>query len=235
MIESVADYVQRPVFPVRSGDLGIDASSLEKNLNEAFEMAAKWNAIILLDEADVFLEARRRNELLRNSLVSGTCIRKRTILPRWTGLMILAVFLRVLEYYEGIMFLTTNRIEAFDPAFKSRIHLSMKYQPLCREFRGQLWRNFIKSVPSKCRDPSVLEETFLDVLAGHNINGRQIRNMVRTAYALALSAGERLGATHIQTTLTAVNVSEDEGTSDQMSADEGAATVNLRSRKRRRL
>ena len=34
-------------------------------------MAAKWNAIILLDEADVFLEERRPNELQRNSLVSG--------------------------------------------------------------------------------------------------------------------------------------------------------------------
>jgi len=51
--------------------LGIDASTLEKSLNEAFEMAAKWNAIILLDEADVFLEERRPNELQRNSLVSG--------------------------------------------------------------------------------------------------------------------------------------------------------------------
>jgi SpoVK/Ycf46/Vps4 family AAA+-type ATPase len=70
-LESVADYVKRPLFPLRSGDLGIEAQALEKNLNEGFQLAANWNAIILLDEADVFLEARRRNELLRNSLVTG--------------------------------------------------------------------------------------------------------------------------------------------------------------------
>ena len=86
--ESIADYVKRPLFPLRSGDLGIDAKSLEKSLNEAFEMAAKWNAIILIDEADVFLETRRVNELLRNSLVSGTYIMKRIYLLDWIELII---------------------------------------------------------------------------------------------------------------------------------------------------
>jgi hypothetical protein len=28
-----------------------------------------------------------------------------------------SIFLRLLKYYEGIIFLTTNRIEEFDPAF----------------------------------------------------------------------------------------------------------------------
>ena len=92
IIESVADYVKRPLFPLRSGDLGIDASSLEKSLNEAFEMAAKWNAIILLDEADVFLETRRINELQRNSLVSGIFILKWIYLPNWTELIVLRSF-----------------------------------------------------------------------------------------------------------------------------------------------
>lgn len=65
--------------------MGIDAKSVEKSLGEAFEMAAKWNAIILLDEADVFLEARRVNDLQRNSLVSGICILKWIYLLYWTS------------------------------------------------------------------------------------------------------------------------------------------------------
>jgi hypothetical protein len=69
--ESISDYVERPLYPLRSGDLGISAESLEASLSEAFTLGERWNAIILLDEADVFLETRRRNELLRNSLVSG--------------------------------------------------------------------------------------------------------------------------------------------------------------------
>jgi hypothetical protein len=76
LLESIADYTKRPLYPIRSCDLGIEAVTLEKSLNESFEVAAKWNAIILLDEADVYLEERRSNELQRNSLVAGN----RTIL-----------------------------------------------------------------------------------------------------------------------------------------------------------
>jgi hypothetical protein len=72
--ESISDYVRRPLYPLRSGDLGISADALEASLSEAFELGERWNAIILLDEADVFLEMRRRNELLRNSLVAGNCL-----------------------------------------------------------------------------------------------------------------------------------------------------------------
>ncbi|RYP57753.1 hypothetical protein DL769_009300 [Monosporascus sp. CRB-8-3] len=43
------------------------------------------------------------------------------------------LFLRVLEYYSGILFLTTNRIGALNEAFKSRIHLSLYYQPPSKE------------------------------------------------------------------------------------------------------
>jgi hypothetical protein len=183
--ESICDYVERPLYPLRSGDLGISAESLEASLTEAFELGERWNAIILLDEADVFLEIRRRNELLRNSLV--------------------AVFLRALEYYEGIMFLTTNRIDSFDPAFKSRIHLSLKYPRLCREYRRELWSNFIKTGVSDDVDPSVQNANFLDRMAEHKFNGRQIRNVVRTAYALSVNWDEELSDSHILTTLSAMN------------------------------
>lgn len=44
----------------------------------------------------------------------------------------LSAFLRVLEYYAGILFLTTNRIGDFDEAFTSRIHISLYYPELSR-------------------------------------------------------------------------------------------------------
>jgi len=133
------------------------------------------------------------------------------------------------------MFLTTNRIDTFDPAFKSRIHLSIKYHPLCRDFRRQLWHNFIKSGATDKRDPSVLEVNFLEELANHDINGRQIRNIVRTAYALAVSDNDRLRQSHIRTTFTAMSVFEDEWDAAEVSTGEDAETTHSRSRKRRRL
>lgn len=83
-----------------AGDLGVDSSEVEGTLTTILEMVAKWNAVLLLDECDVFLEARSAHDLERNKIVS--------------------IFLRTLEYYEGILFLTTNRVKNMDPAFQSR-------------------------------------------------------------------------------------------------------------------
>jgi SpoVK/Ycf46/Vps4 family AAA+-type ATPase len=237
--EGISDYVKRPLFPLRSGDLGIEPQVLEKNLNEAFELAARWNAIILLDEADVFLEERRRNELLRNSLVTGIYFFPSETSSRRSLTNSSKVFLRVLEYYEGIMFLTTNRIDAFDPAFRSRIHLSIKYYQLDWDCRYNLWSEFVKNGTSNEVDPSATDEAFLIRLADLELNGRQIRNTVRTAYALALSANKPLGAEHIETTLKAMNTfdqdSKDIARPSVSSGEEDWATSSRRPQKRRRV
>ena len=53
-----------------AGDLGLDPSGIEESLNLVLDMVSKWNAVLLLDEADVFLEARSSNDLERNKMVS---------------------------------------------------------------------------------------------------------------------------------------------------------------------
>jgi hypothetical protein len=79
--ESVAEEMRVPLYMMSAGDLGLDPRTVESSLKDILEMCTKWNAILLLDEADVFLEQRSLHELERNKLVS--------------------IFLRVLEYYEG--------------------------------------------------------------------------------------------------------------------------------------
>jgi len=69
--EGVADYTQRPLYTVTTGDLGVDSSKIERVLLEALQLAAHWNAIVLIDEADVFLEQRSNHDLTRNGLVAG--------------------------------------------------------------------------------------------------------------------------------------------------------------------
>lgn len=80
---------------------------VEKNLQQNLLLAHRWNSVLLLDEADIFL-AKRSDTKLRNNAVTS-------------------VFLRSLEYYAGVLFLTTNRVGSIDQAFKSRIHLSVYY------------------------------------------------------------------------------------------------------------
>ena len=118
------------------------------------------------------------------------------------------VFLRVLEYYEGILFLTTNRLTTFDSAFRSRIHLALKYSALNQDTRKELWKLFIAKTSK-----GVLEtwsESDLDELSKVNINGRQIKNTVRTANTLAKSTKASLSMEHLEVVLETIRDFEED-------------------------
>lgn len=151
--ESISELLHKPLYSISVGELGVNPKELESKLAEILEIANAWNAIILLDEADIFMEKRASNDLVRNAMVS--------------------VFLRLLERYQGIMFLTTNRIEEFDPAFKSRISISIGYSELNAESRFKVWTNLLEAsgVQLSTEDISNLSRIVM--------NGRQIKNCIR--------------------------------------------------------
>jgi hypothetical protein len=57
-----------------SGDLGLSPKDVETNLQSAFRLAEAWDCVLLLDEADIFLDQRTTGDIERNSLVSGVCL-----------------------------------------------------------------------------------------------------------------------------------------------------------------
>lgn len=69
--ECVAAFTGRPLFPITCGDLGTTATSVEDSLRDKFHLASTWNCVLLLDEADIFLAQRDRQNLERNAIVSG--------------------------------------------------------------------------------------------------------------------------------------------------------------------
>jgi hypothetical protein len=140
--------------------------------------------VVLLDEADVFLEQRTLSDLQRNALVSGkppTSNITLSVTDQHT------VFLRVLEYYDGILILTSNRVGTFDEAFKSRIQLSLRYENLTRPQRLQVWENFINRLENFDDGEIDLDDirAHTKELAAYNMNGRHIRNAITTARQLA--------------------------------------------------
>ena len=68
--DCVADYTHRPLFPITCGDIGETAKEVEYNLERNFSLAHRWGCVLLLDEADVFLQARDKEDMRRNSVVS---------------------------------------------------------------------------------------------------------------------------------------------------------------------
>ncbi|PNP75287.1 hypothetical protein FNYG_11430 [Fusarium nygamai] len=173
--ESVSENLKRPLYRVDTSDLGMDPKNLEKNLKTALDRCARWDAILLLDEADVFLEKRTSSNLTQNEMTT--------------------IFLRVLEYYKGIMMLTTNRYLAIDPAFESRIDLSFVFQDLEPASRAKVWCNFlIREDKALAGDSDAIAK-----LASMPLNGRQIKSAVKTARILAASENLPLAVDHLQT------------------------------------
>ncbi|KAM0457392.1 hypothetical protein ACHAO4_003191 [Trichoderma viride] len=175
-IEGVAERFNKPLFQITCGDLGTTASEVETALERNFSLANRWGSILLLDEADVFLAQRSPKNFIRNGLV--------------------AVFLRVLEYYAGILFLTTNRIGDFDEAFASRIHVSLYYPALDLKSTRKIFKLNLRLIKErfqeKNRSITINKKEILDYASDYweknekmRWNGRQIRNACQTALAIA--------------------------------------------------
>jgi len=93
-----------------------------------------------------------------------------------------ATFLRILEYHEGIVFLTSNRLEDFDEAFESRLHLRLRYPPLDTDKKESVWWTALAGVPEAQNWTS---EDFRRLANDLDVNGRQITSLVRTALAVS--------------------------------------------------
>ncbi|KAH7370954.1 AAA family ATPase [Rhexocercosporidium sp. MPI-PUGE-AT-0058] len=207
--ESVAELTGKPLYRVTCGDIGTNPEDVEKYLEAVLLIGKLWGCIVLLDEADVFLEERSQTDLQRNALVS--------------------VFLRVLEYYEGILILTTNRVGTFDEAFKSRIQLAIHYPALEEKGRWEIWSNFINSLDKATAKVDELKLK-VDLLSRSKLNGRQIRNTVKTAMQLAEFRKEILDYTHFERVLEVADEFEKyiDETHGGATDDEFAKAQNIR-------
>ena len=67
--EAVAEVTHRPLYVVSGGELGVDADSVDRRVEEILEITRRWNCVLLIDEADVFMAARG-HDLARDTLVS---------------------------------------------------------------------------------------------------------------------------------------------------------------------
>lgn len=89
-------------------------------------------------------------------------------------------FLRALELYDGLLFLTTNRVGVFDDAILSRVHIQLFYPDLDHEKRGLVWDTFINKL--RVERPKIRVEyaakKYLHSaeMSMVEMNGREIRN-----------------------------------------------------------
>lgn len=169
--ESVAAKSGRPLFQITSGDLGLSPGEVEKNLKEIFRFAQLWGCILLLDECDIFLAQRAKNDIRHNGLVS--------------------VFLRTLEFFSGVLFLTTNRVGVLDDAVKSRLTWTAYYPPLDESQTMRIWKVNLKLLRERNENIEINSREILKFALKHfremdsTWNGRQIQTAFKVATALA--------------------------------------------------
>jgi hypothetical protein len=173
--EAIAEMLHKPLYVVSMGELGTSPESLEERLQDILDLCIPWKALVLIDEAEMLLERRTKNDIVRNAMV--------------------CVMLRLLEYYSGILFLTTNRVESLDPAFQSRVTCALRYDPLSFESRKEIWSTMMNRL--NVHMPSAV----VDDLAKVDINGRQIKNTLQLALALARHEGIPVSPKHLRETL----------------------------------
>ena len=167
--EVYAEVTGRPLYSIHSGSLGITAELVRKNLEVIFDRAKRWDAVLLLDEADVFV-MERGMDLGQNAIV--------------------AEFLRTLEYFDGLLLLTTNRIDGVDEAILARCAAVIEYQPPGPKDAREVWQILAAG------NGVTLDEDLLDDLVGGfpDITPRDIKMLLRLALRMAAHRGVEVDA-----------------------------------------
>lgn len=171
--EVYSEVAGRPLYTIQCSQLGLSPDDLEQELLKSFARAQRWKAILLLDEADVYVRSRG-NDLMQNAIVG--------------------VFLRVLEYYNGVLFLTTNRPDMVDDAIASRCIARIVYEVPELEDQKSIWR-----VLSKVIGVDLTEEMINElVTANPKLSGRDIKNLLKLASLIALAGEEKVTVKSIE-------------------------------------
>ncbi len=152
--EVYSEIIKRPLYRVHSGQLGLNVAEMERALKDVLTRAQRWGAVVLIDEADVYI--RRRDDNMAANAVVG-------------------VFLRVLEYFNGLLFLTTNRVDDIDEAIVSRCIALIKYEPPDREARAKIWRVMLEQF--ELREAAALIPTLTDLFPA--ATGRDIKGLAK--------------------------------------------------------
>lgn len=165
--EVYAELVERPLYSIHSGTLGVTAEEVRSRLETAFKVSKRLNLVLLLDEADVFVLERGDN-LQANAIC--------------------AEFLRTLEYFDGLLFMTTNRADDIDDAILSRCAALIDYRAPEADDARRIW-----GVLADANKVTIPEPVLADLLDGfQGITPRDIKMLLRLTVRMAESRGEDL-------------------------------------------
>lgn len=193
MCEVLSESCQKPLYKVQAAQLGETPAELEKNLQRILLRAQRWNAILLIDEANSYIHARG-HDIRQNAIVG--------------------VFLRLLDYYRGILIFTTNVTQGkdvaslgfdIDQAILDRCTAVVQFNLPDPDQSSQLW-----CVQANLRGMELDGAMLQALVKRFRISGRTIRNLLKMAVSAAIDAEEDLAMKHFELAAEFVPMSSQE-------------------------
>lgn len=154
--EVYSESIEKPLYMVQCAQLGTDEEELEEKLTTILSRAERWGAILLIDEADVYVRARE-NDIQQNAIVG--------------------VFLRLLERFQGVLFMTSNRETAIDDAIMSRAIAHIKYELPTSEDLKLIWEVLAANYGIELYPKEIVQ--LVEALPG--ISGRNVKTLLKLA------------------------------------------------------
>lgn len=148
----------------------------EKNLNHIFREAARSQAILFFDEADVLFGKRTEVKDAHDKYNN----------------MEAAFLLQKMEEYSGVSVLATNFLQNFDEAFKRRIRFIIEFPFPNGDYRKLLWQSVFPG-----RTPLEGDVDWEFLAQNFELSGSSIKNVAVNAAFLAAGRGETVGMTHL--------------------------------------
>jgi SpoVK/Ycf46/Vps4 family AAA+-type ATPase len=164
--EVFAEIMHKPLYKVQCSQLGLNPEELEEELGKVLARAARWGCVLLIDEGDVYVRARG-DDLVQNAIVG--------------------VWLRVLEYFRGVLFMTTNKGDDIDDAIRDRATAIIRYRSPDHDELARIWTVLLAQYEME----TPTDEIPALVKEWPNANGRSVKNLIRLARSL-LASGIKL-------------------------------------------
>ncbi|GKZ23196.1 hypothetical protein AbraCBS73388_009547 [Aspergillus brasiliensis] len=179
--ECVAEFMKVPLYVLSARALGTTTARVKESMDFILRIITKWNAVLLLEDADIFIQPPNPTDFQKSEVSYD--------------------FLTLLEHFEGILFLASECVETIDPAFETRIDATIRYPELDTYSRRHIWEQLLGKA-----DREAISKSDIIHMADRELNGRQIKNVVKASRTLAHYQGTKLGYAHV---LTVLNLAAD--------------------------
>jgi SpoVK/Ycf46/Vps4 family AAA+-type ATPase len=164
--EVIAHHLKYKLYIVSLSDvMNCYYGVTEKNIKRIFEIAAKKDCILLLDEVDAFISSRSKGGTYMDSQHNRE----------------VSLFLRLIENFNGVAILTTNLPDVLDFALKRRISIKIEFPKPDVHMRQKLWKTLIPEELPLSRDID-----FEELARNFDLTGGEIKNVIMNAARLAL-------------------------------------------------